>query len=417
MKKIKKYLKNGLLSLSTFVLLALLIEIILRIVQPTFFQRPDLKYHTELGWTAMPNYSLYNLINRDHLVHYQSNEQGFRDREHRRPPEIRKWKQRKRNGLKLRRVVVLGDSYSEAFQVEMHKTYWFQLQEKLNAKSEDHWEIYNLGISGFGTVQEWQTLKAYGMDIEPDLVILQIFPYNDILNNSITGSYILNPQDTYRPYLSPKDGFQSITFVNPYTSWWRQHSYLCRFAFLYMNKIFGAWGDEHFFTSKQEWKSYLKKRNSSIPRGRSTSKNFEWKLFNTFEAPEYQMPLIQEGWQATDTAITRIIHMVRERNSKIVMAVVPNFRQLSPFLTSTNYDVPSTFDPQYAEKRITQLVRPFGVPVTCLVDTFEQNLDRVLPYLESHFNEEAHDLLSDMLVEEVNKIFPDAFILPPKDGL
>ena len=409
MKTFKKYSKNFLLSFCTFLVLAVLIEIILRVAQPAFFQRKDLKYHTEIGWTAKPHFSHFRLVNNDHFVHYQSNEHGFRDRIHQALPHIKKWRRTGDSLAYFRRIVVLGDSYSEAIQVEQHKTYWFRLQEKLNVQSKDHWEIYNLGISGFGTVQELQTLKTYGLTVEPDLVILQVFPYNDILNNSLSGAYILNPQDTYRPYLSPKDNFQSVTFLNPRTSWWRKHSYLCRFGFLYINKIFGAWGDEKFLASKKEWRSYLKQRRPTIERGKSTTKGYQWRMFNTFVDHQYQIPLIQEGWQATDTAITRIIEMTQERDSKIAMMVIPNFRQLSPFLTSTDYEIPSTYDPKYGEKRISKISQAFNIPLTCLVDTFEKHIDQVTPYLESHFNEGAHELTSGILLEEVKKLFPNSF--------
>jgi hypothetical protein len=95
---------------------------------------------------------------------------------------------------------VLGDSFSEALQVPLEKTFTYILEKRLNLGDSSgsptslplnhhprsqRFEVINLGIQGFGTAQEYLTLKYYGLRYHPDFVILQFFIGNDAANNSL----------------------------------------------------------------------------------------------------------------------------------------------------------------------------------------------------------------------------------------
>jgi hypothetical protein len=45
-------------------------------------------------------------------------------------------------------------------------------------------EVLNFGVAGFGTAQEWLTLKSDVLAFQPDRVILAMFTGNDISDNS-----------------------------------------------------------------------------------------------------------------------------------------------------------------------------------------------------------------------------------------
>jgi hypothetical protein len=94
---------------------------------------------------------------------------GLRDREH------------------TLQIAILGDSFSEAFQVAQENTFWSVLERELQATAEFKSrtvEVINFGVSGFGTIQEWQMLEHYVGDYAPDLVLLAFLPGNDVRNNS-----------------------------------------------------------------------------------------------------------------------------------------------------------------------------------------------------------------------------------------
>ena len=86
------------------------------------------------------------------------------------------------------RIAVLGDSYTEAMQVERDKAFWALLPERLQAcgfARGKRIEALNFGVSGYGTAQEYLTLETRALAYRPDLVLLQFTNGNDVRNNSI----------------------------------------------------------------------------------------------------------------------------------------------------------------------------------------------------------------------------------------
>jgi hypothetical protein len=67
------------------------------------------------------------------------------------------------------RIVVLGDSFMEAWGVELADSMPRRLEQGLSSKNA---EVMNLGVRGYGTAQEYLSLKEEGMQYHPDLVVL-----------------------------------------------------------------------------------------------------------------------------------------------------------------------------------------------------------------------------------------------------
>ena len=104
------------------------------------------------------------------------NREGMRDREHaiHKPPGTF-------------RIAVLGDSMSEALQVPMERNFSSVLERRLQgcpALGGRRPEALNFGVSGYGTAQEFILLRERVWKFEPDLILLAVFPGNDIRNNS-----------------------------------------------------------------------------------------------------------------------------------------------------------------------------------------------------------------------------------------
>lgn len=80
------------------------------------------------------------------------------------------------------RILVLGDSFTEAIQVELEETYGQQLARILKKKGY-RVEVINAGTGSWGNDQELLWLREEGYKYHPDLIILQIFARNDFENN------------------------------------------------------------------------------------------------------------------------------------------------------------------------------------------------------------------------------------------
>ena len=75
-----------------------------------------------------------------------------------------------------RRLVILGDSHTEAYTVNDHETSAVLLEQRLSESYPA--EVISLGVAGYSTDQEFLTYLHVGRRFEPDLVLLQ-FTRND----------------------------------------------------------------------------------------------------------------------------------------------------------------------------------------------------------------------------------------------
>jgi hypothetical protein len=97
------------------------------------------------------------------------NAEGFRDRDHAKPKPAG-----------VRRVVGIGDSYMFGWGLDPGQDYLSVLEDRLAKEVPGvPWEVLNMAVPGYNTAMEVETLKAYGLAYEPDVVVVG-FCWNDI---------------------------------------------------------------------------------------------------------------------------------------------------------------------------------------------------------------------------------------------
>lgn len=126
------------------------------------------------GWSHTPGDS-YRLKSDDSEVDISINSLGLRDYEypHKKPKNVF-------------RVLVLGDSFSEAFQVPLEKSFTKQMELFLNSGQSNQYakiEVINTGVSGYGTDNEFLFFQSEGYKYQPDVVLLAFCICNDVRNN------------------------------------------------------------------------------------------------------------------------------------------------------------------------------------------------------------------------------------------
>jgi len=111
------------------------------------------------------------------------NSQGFRDRE---------FSTAKNDGTK--RILVLGDSITFALNiVEKEKVFTSKLEKLLNSGGlKTKYEVYNMGVNGYNTVQEARNLKLNGLKYIPDIVITVYCLNDDAPVNDIYYAVLFN---------------------------------------------------------------------------------------------------------------------------------------------------------------------------------------------------------------------------------
>jgi len=138
------------------------------------------------GWLPATNYAFSGVL-RDgggnpYPVDMTTDDRGFRL--YGNPQETRR-----------KKVLFVGDSFTQAMHVSDDKTYYALLRDELDI------EVFAYGVEGYGTLQEYMILDRFIDEIKPDAVVIQFCP-NDIINNlpALERNSTLNRMGLRRPY-------------------------------------------------------------------------------------------------------------------------------------------------------------------------------------------------------------------------
>lgn len=133
------------------------------------------RYDKALGWFPVENSK--KILRAGRVIDVEHNSRGFRDAEH-----IIDTKPS---------IMFLGDSFLWGYDVKKQERFTEKLDEKLVG-----WSLFNLGVSAFGTDQEYLLLKQHFDFYHPNIVFLLFCTQNDEDDNShniVYGGY-------YKPY-------------------------------------------------------------------------------------------------------------------------------------------------------------------------------------------------------------------------
>lgn len=189
-RKQRRGLVNAILFISSLVLAFGLAEGVLRL----FFQERFLIYQEErallyrydpkLGWFPRKNSS--DTYAGSRTITVEHNSRGFRDQEHHKSDKPG--------------ILFIGDSFVWGYDVNASERF----TEKLRARMLD-WDVYNLGVSGYGTDQELLLLMDQFDYYRPRIVFLVFCTYNDDMDNS---SNNIGQGAYYKPYFDVSQNMQ-----------------------------------------------------------------------------------------------------------------------------------------------------------------------------------------------------------------
>ena len=132
-------------------------------------------------------HSVYKHVTRDFRLTYTANAFGMRDREREKPAGGRK------------RVVVLGDSFTEGWGVATEDRFSDRLEKVTGL------EHLNFGTSGsFGPTQEYMLYEHLAREFDHDAILLALLPDNDFLDDDHEYALKMH-QGRYRPFFVGKD--------------------------------------------------------------------------------------------------------------------------------------------------------------------------------------------------------------------
>jgi len=136
-------------------------------VSPRVFKKSQ-----SLPSTLLPNLDAeHQALTHEFTAHYTTNSLGYRGKEFAidKPADTY-------------RVLMLGDSVTFGWGVDDEQTFSYILEEKLTQEAQGrNIEVINAGWhDGFAPDSYYVYLNQEGLKLKPDLIILNLFPYNDI---------------------------------------------------------------------------------------------------------------------------------------------------------------------------------------------------------------------------------------------
>ena len=153
---------------------------------------------------------------------FVTNSQGFRSSEN--------FSYQKPEGVY--RVLVLGDSHTQGYEVRQEHTFSAVLERYLR-KNGINAQVINTGVSGFSTAEALILLENEGFKYEPDAVVLGFFA-NDFEDNLKAGIYELDAAGelgVVRQEYIPGVRIQNVIYSLPAVRWLGENSYFYSMLF------------------------------------------------------------------------------------------------------------------------------------------------------------------------------------------
>lgn len=131
------------------------------------------QFHPVFGRFHIPNKEGLHISN-EFRTRIKINSKGLRDREY-----------SYEKSEEVFRILVLGDSFSAAMEVELKDAYHEIIETLLNEDKSiaGKVEVINGGYGGWGTCDQLEFFRQEGRKYQPDLVLLAFFPGNDVSDN------------------------------------------------------------------------------------------------------------------------------------------------------------------------------------------------------------------------------------------
>jgi len=376
-----------LLVVGSLVVALLIVEVGLRIAGFTYFN-PYIA-DAEVGYSLRPGAAGW--WTREGRTYVTINSQGFRDREH----TIAK-------PADTFRVAVLGDSFAEAFQVPLEKTFWSVMERQLSScvpAGKQKVEVLNFGVSGFSTTRELILLETRVWQYSPDLIVLLFTPGNDVRDNSRSiNRYRSQPL----PYFVFRNGQLErddslVTERNRKLSFRLQQSFLGR-AY--------SWLQAHSRVLGLVY-TYREGVLTSQPANRDQNEpGLDSEIYRPPSTPDWD-----EAWRVTEALMTKMREQVKARGAKFLLVTGSAGIQVNPdeairqkFMESLG--VGQLF---YPDERLASWGRANGVDVlnlaAYLYDYAKRNRVFVQGTSDSagrgHWNETGHQLAGDLITKEI----------------
>lgn len=349
-------------------------------VGPIQFRVPD----PDLGWVLKAGMRMLNpLPEGSVLVEYNSD--GWRDTEH--------------DPLNLEnktRIVVLGDSFMEAYSVDVEQAFHKQL-ERLATAQGINLEAINLGIGGYGTLQEYLAYKKAGKSFSPKVVLLGFYLSNDVHNNSLhlSTDSEWTMKSKSRPFLDPskdkkwkiiKPDFQAAMLRYTETTeslFWQMKQYSALAAMM----------------------SQARKKLKALPFV-PNAYNYQQKRVREFAIHCDDSSVHAQAWKITERILRKLKADVEESGGTLVVFSVPGLHEVE---TNSDARFLADLEPHYKNcianltgyTKLATMLQENKIQFVDLLRHFKKRTNEagksLFRWSDKHWNNKGHELAAEVV--------------------
>ncbi len=296
------------------------------------------------------------------------------------------------------RIVILGDSFVEAVQVPLEKTFPAILEKKLNQNVNNmKYEVISIAKSGNGTLMNLMYAREYAMKLDPDLLV-DAFTTND-LEDDFTADKTLHAVsvgDIYNP-----DSF----YLSPPTSGSHYALFLKHFL-LERSLLFEKWWRNAVVIKSQF--SQKKTLSTSVDK-------FPIDVFVEAQM-EPQSKLAKSMWVKEKKALNTFNQFAKNHKTRFMLVHLAEVYLIDSKELISRYHLSSEqvleFNSDMARQKLAEISLeenfPFFSTEAFLLDNYKNTSNLPVFSCDNHYNELGHELTAEatykFLVDYLTKI-------------
>ena len=287
------------------------------------------------------------------------------------------------------RIVIIGDSFVEAVQVPLEKTFPAILEKKLNQNVNNvKYEVISIAKSGNGTLMNLMYAREYAIKLNPDLLI-NAFTTND-LEDDFTADKTMHA-------VSIGDIYDSDSFyLSPPTSGSRYALFLKHFL-LERSLLFEKW-----------WRNAVVIKSQFNKKSDLTVGGDEFKVDTFIEAQmEPQSKLAESMWAKEKKALNTFNQFAKSHQVRFMLVHLAEVYLVDKEELISRYHL----SPEQVLALNSDMVRqklknvslggnfPFFSTKSFLLDNYKNTRNLSVFSCDNHYNELGHELTAEAIHE------------------
>lgn len=276
------------------------------------------------------------------------------------------------------RILGLGDSFSFANGVTLEETYFKRLESCLNSSPTRSYHVINAAVPAHSLIQEFRYLQRYGMDLDPDAVLIGFYVGNDFFDSKELfdehGTPLIYVQDGDLYSKKPADVEPNIirAMTSPVRRFLQTRSHLYIFI-----------------------------------RNRSSDLLARLGLRAPIPPPEFSVkelsPRMREGWDLTQRLLLELSSFTQQREKTLHVVILPTIYQVyesvwNEYVRVNKLD-PGLYDLDKPQRILTEFCAKHDIACIDVLPAMRRaaNDTQLFYRVDSHFNPQGHRVVADLL--------------------